>query len=139
MSKLSNYENNNNPLTEVALALAMAFFSIMILSIFALSNVSMNKQKQLSLNNKSQFKSSKNKKRFEIYFYKNKFYNSDQKLLNIKELNLKKQYLLFIPADITIDKLFSIKVSVNQSDMKVSRMPEGIKDKLKFEINRRKQ
>ena len=57
MSKLSNYENNNNPLTEVALALAMAFFSIMILSIFALSNVSMNKEKQLSLNNKSQFKS----------------------------------------------------------------------------------
>ena len=70
MSKLSNYENNNNPLTEVALALAMAFFSIMILSIFALSNVSMNKQKQLSLNNKSQFKSSKNKKRIITFAYK---------------------------------------------------------------------
>ena len=137
MSKLSNYENNNNPLTEVALALAMAFFSIMILSIFALSNVSMNKQKQLSLNNKSQFKSIKNKKRVEIYFYKNKFYNPDQKLLNINELNLKKKYLLFIPADITIDKLFSIKASFNQIDIKVSRMPEGIKDKLKIEINRR--
>ena len=32
-----NYHDNNNALTEVSLALAMAFFSIMILSIFALS------------------------------------------------------------------------------------------------------
>ena len=32
-----NSEYSNNPLTEVALALSMAFFSIMILSIFALS------------------------------------------------------------------------------------------------------
>ena len=30
-------EYSNNPLTEVALALSMAFFSIMVLSIFALS------------------------------------------------------------------------------------------------------
>ena len=45
MSNISQYENNNNPLTEVALALAMAFFSIMILSIFTLSNASLNDQK----------------------------------------------------------------------------------------------
>ena len=32
-----NSEYSNNPLTEVALALSMAFFSIMVLSIFALS------------------------------------------------------------------------------------------------------
>ena len=86
---------------------------------------------------KLQFEFCQNKKRVEIYFYKNKFYNPDQKLLNINELNFKKKYLLFIPADITIDKLFSIKASFNQIDIKVSRMPEGIKDKLKIEINRR--
>ena len=36
MERHSNYENNN-ALTEVSLALAMAFFSIMVLSIYALS------------------------------------------------------------------------------------------------------
>ena len=137
MSKLSNYENINNPLTEVALALAMAFFSIMILSIFALSNVSKNTEKSLSLNNHSKIKSIENIKRIGIYFYKNKFYDSGQKLLNINKLNIKKQYLLFIPADITIDKLFSIKASVNQNDIKVSRMPEGVRKDLELETDRR--
>ena len=137
MSKLSNYENINNPLTEVALALAMAFFSIMILSIFALSNVSKNTEKSLSLNNNSKIKSIEKIKRIGIYFYKNKFYDSDQKLLNINKLNIKNKYLLFIPADITIDKLFSIKASVNQNDIKVSRMPEGVRKDLELETDRR--
>ena len=35
-----NSEYSNNPLTEVALALSMAFFSIMVLTIFALSHKS---------------------------------------------------------------------------------------------------
>ena len=51
MSNLSQYENTNNPLTEVALALAMAFFSIMILSIFTLSNASLNAQNHFSMTN----------------------------------------------------------------------------------------
>ena len=132
-------KNINNPLTEVALALAMAFFSIMILSIFALSNVSKNTEKSLSLNNNSKIKSIEKIKRIGIYFYKNKFYDSDQKLLNINKLNIKKQYLLFIPADITIDKLFSIKASVNQNDIKVSRMPEGVRKDLELETDRSQQ
>ena len=46
MERHSNYENNN-ALTEVSLALAMAFFSIMVLSIYALSqsHISQNKKK----------------------------------------------------------------------------------------------
>ena len=139
MSNLSNYENNNNPLTEVALALAMAFFSIMILSIFALSNASMNKENQLSLNNKSKVTNLDKVKRIGIYFYQNNFYDENQKILKINQLNLKKKYLLFIPVDITIDKLFSIKASVNQRDIKVSKIPEGIINKLKFKISGRKK
>ena len=45
--------------------------------------------------------------------------------------------LLFIPADITIDKLFSIKASINQNDIKVSRMPEGVRKDLELETDRR--
>ena len=49
MERHSNYENNN-ALTEVSLALAMAFFSIMVLSIYALSqsHISQNKKKILT-------------------------------------------------------------------------------------------
>ena len=58
MSNTSNYENNN-PLTEVALAL-MAFFSIMILSIYSLSNASLNNKKQISITETSWKNKNKN-------------------------------------------------------------------------------
>ena len=47
-----NSEYSNNPLTEVALALSMAFFSIMVLSIFALSqkDYKLKEENTLSIN-----------------------------------------------------------------------------------------
>ena len=59
-----NSEYSNNPLTEVALALSMAFFSIMVLSIFALSQKD-NKtlvNEKISINATSSEKENKKKK-----------------------------------------------------------------------------
>ena len=53
-----NSDYNHNPLTEVALALSMAFFALMVLSIFALTQKEQEKSsiKSLVINNSSQVK-----------------------------------------------------------------------------------
>lgn len=135
MSNTSNYENNN-PLTEVALALAMAFFSIMILSIYSLSNASLNNKKQISITETS-FKKNKNKNnRTTIYFYQNSFYNEFFKKIENISIIKKNKFLLFIPTDITVEKLFSIKSLTKSKDVKISKMSENIKDKLKLEVRK---
>ena len=135
MSNTSNYENNN-PLTEVALALAMAFFSIMILSIYSLSNASLNNKKQISITETS-FEKNKNKdNRITIYFYHNSFYDEFfKKIENISTIK-KNKFLLFISTDITVEKLFSIKSLTKSKDVKISKMSENIKDKLKLEVQK---
>jgi len=135
MSNTSNYENNN-PLTEVALALAMAFFSIMILSIYSLSNASLNNKKQISITETS-FEKNKNKdNRITIYFYQNSFYDEFfKKIENISTIK-KNNFLLFISTDITVEKLFSIKSLTKSKDVKISKMSENIKDKLKLEVQK---
>lgn len=135
MSNTSNYENNN-PLTEVALALAMAFFSIMILSIYSLSNASLNNKKQISITETS-FEKNKNKNnRITIYFYQNSFYNEFFKKIENISIIKKNKFLLFIPTDITVEKLFSIKSLTKSKDIKISKMSENIKDKLKLEVRK---
>ena len=135
MSNTSNYENNN-PLTEVALALAMAFFSIMILSIYSLSNASLNNKKQISITETS-FEKNKNKdNRITIYFYQNSFYDEFfKKIENISTIK-KNKFLLFISTDITVEKLFSIKSLTKSKDVKISKMSENIKGKLKLEVRK---
>ena len=133
MSNTSNYENNN-PLTEVALALAMAFFSIMILSIYSLSNASLNNKKQISITETS-FEKNKNN-RITIYFYQNSFYDEFFKKIENISIIKKNKFLLFIPTDITVEKLFSIKSLTKSKDVKISKMSENIKDKLKLEVRK---
>ena len=136
MSNTSNYENNN-PLTEVALALAMAFFSIMILSIYSLSNASLNNKKQISITETSFEKNIKKDNRITIYFYQNIFYDEFFKKVENISMIKKNKFLLFIPTDITVEKLFSIKSLTKSKDVKISKMSENIKDKLKLEVEGR--
>mgnify|MGYP001160208336 FL=1 len=139
MSNISQYENNNNPLTEVALALAMAFFSIMILSIFTLSNASLNDQKQISITNDANEKKIEEIKRIPIYFYNDKFYNEKLDFIETSQLSQKKKYLLFIPTEISVEKLFSIRSKMENKDVKVSKILMKTKKILQLKVTRKKQ
>jgi hypothetical protein len=80
-----NSEYSNNPLTEVALALSMAFFSIMVLSIFALSQKD-NKtlvNEKISINATSSEKENKKKNRTIIFYFNNNFYDKNFKKWNL--------------------------------------------------------
>ena len=139
MSNISQYENNNNPLTEVALALSMAFFSIMILSIFTLSNASLNGQKQISITNDANEKKIEEIKRIPIYFYNDKFYNEKLDFIETSQLSQKKKYLLFIPTEISVEKLFSIRTKMENKNVKVSKILMKTKKILQLKVTRKKQ
>ena len=78
-----NSEYSNNPLTEVALALSMAFFSIMVLTIFALSHSSKtaNSNEKISISPTSLAKKKENKNRDIIFYFEDNFYNKNMFLL----------------------------------------------------------
>ena len=139
MSNLSQYENTNNPLTEVALALAMAFFSIMILSIFTLSNASLNAQNHISITNNANDKKNEEIKRIPIYFYNEKFYNNEFNTIELKQLSQKKKYLLFIQTEISVEKLFFLRSKMENKDVKVSKMLMKIKKILQSKVIREKK
>ena len=139
MSNISQYENNNNPLTEVALALSMAFFSIMILSIFTLSNHSLNGQKQISITNDANEKKIEEIKRIPIYFYNDKFYNDKLDFIKTSQFSRKKKYILFIPTEISVEKLFSLRSKMENKDVKVSKMLMKTKKILQSKVTRKKQ
>ena len=139
MSNISQYENSNNPLTEVALALSMAFFSIMILSIFTLSNATLNVHKQVSIINNTDEKKIEEIKRIPVYFYNDKFYNDNLDIIEITQLEQKKKYLLFIPTEISVEKLFSLRSKMKNKEVKVSKMLMKTKNILQSKVTRKKQ
>ena len=104
-----NSEYSNNPLTEVALALSMAFFSIMVLSIFALSQKD-NKtlvNEKISINATSSEKENKKKNRTIIFYFNNNFYDKNFKKWNLENHSKNYDgYTLAVPSEISVKKLF---------------------------------
>ena len=73
-----NSDYSHNPLTEVALALSMAFFALMVLTIFALSQKQFKsiESDKISINSKSAIiKDKKDKKRILVFYYNKDFYS----------------------------------------------------------------
>ena len=117
-------EYSNNPLTEVALALSMAFFSIMVLSIFALSqtDTKLKSTSSLKINSSSSQKNDQKNKREIIFYFKKDFYNKNFKKWNLD--NIPKSdtgYFLAVPSEISVKELFEIKSLVKNIDVKITQ------------------
>tara|TARA_B100000780_G_C21083213_1_gene436299 strand:- start:921 stop:1325 length:405 start_codon:yes stop_codon:yes gene_type:complete len=132
-----NSEYSHNPLTEVALALSMAFFSIMVLSIFALSHSSVNKEKtSISIQkNKKTIEQNKTKKRELIFYFKNKFYNKNFEIWNNTEKShIKSNFLIAVPSNITVKKLFKIKETLKNLNIKITQQNKEWNNAFKTKI-----
>jgi|TARA_B110000503_G_C7168217_1_gene422968 hypothetical protein len=129
-----NYNQDHNPLTEVALALSMAFFAIMILSIYALShskitNVS-NNLPIVKLDGQGNNQS--NLKRETLFFYNENFYDKKLKRSNFKKiLTSNKKYLIAVPSSISVKKLYEIKDLFKNLDIKLTKQTEEWQNELK--------
>jgi len=126
-------EYSNNPLTEVALALSMAFFSIMVLSIFALSQKD-NKtlvNEKISINATSSKKINTKKNRTIIFYFNNNFYDKNFQKWNLdNHLKNPDGYTLAVPSEISVKKLFEIKNNIKKLDIKITQQNKEWKDAL---------
>ena len=130
-----NSDYSHNPLTEVALALSMAFFAIMVLTIFALSQKQFKsiESDKISINSKSSInKDKKDKKRILVFYHNKNFY--DQNLKNWRLENQGKQtdrYTLAVPKEMSVKELFEIKKIFQGYDLQVAEQNQQWNDALK--------
>ena len=128
MEKQYNYDNNN-ALTEVSLALAMAFFSIMILSIFAVSQSSILKnQPKLEIKDKNNIPPEKIKSEDTlIYYHDNIFYDKDFNDVNLKKYHEKSnKIILSVSPKISLENLFKIKKKFKNLNVKITQHDEKL-------------
>ena len=130
-----NSDYSHNPLTEVALALSMAFFAIMVLTIFALSQKQFKsiESDKISINSKSSInKDKKDKKRILVFYHNKNFYDQNLKIWRLE--NQGKQtdrYTLAVPKEMSVKELFEIKKNFQGLDLQVAEQNQQWNDALK--------
>ena len=135
-----NSEYSNNPLTEVALALSMAFFSIMVLTIFALSHSSKtaNSNEKISISPTSLAKKKENKNRDIIFYFEDNFYNKKFKKWHIdKQILNPNGYTVAVPSEISVKKLFEIRQTLKKFDVKITQQNKKWNDALTKNIKKK--
>ena len=129
-----NSDYSHNPLTEVALALSMAFFAIMVLTIFALSQKQFKsiESDKISINSKSAIiKDKKDKKRILVFYHNKNFYDQNLKIWRLE--NQGKQtdrYTLAVPKEMSVKELFEIKKIFQGLDLQVAEQNQQWNDAL---------
>ena len=135
MEKNMNSDYSHNPLTEVALALSMAFFALMVLTIFALSQKQFKsiESDKISINSKSSIiKDKKDKKRILVFYHNKNFYDQNLKIWRLE--NQGKQtdrYTLAVPKELSVKVLFEIKKIFQDFDLQVAEQNQQWNDALK--------
>jgi len=130
-----NSDYSHNPLTEVALALSMAFFAIMVLTIFALSQKQFKsiESDKISINSKSSInKDKKDKKRILVFYHNKNFYDQNLKIWRLE--NQGKQidrYTLAVPKEMSVKELFEIKKIFQDFDLQVAEQNQQWNNALK--------
>ena len=127
-----NSDYSHNPLTEVALALSMAFFAIMVLAIFALSQKQFKsiESDKISINPKSSI--IKDKKRILVFYHNKNFYDQNLKIWRLE--NQGKQtdrYTLAVPKEMSVKELFEIKKIFQDFDLQVAEQNQQWNNALK--------
>ena len=119
-----NSDYSHNPLTEVALALSMAFFAIMVLTIFALSQKQFKsiESDKISMNSKSSIeKDKKDKKRTLVFYHNNNFYDQNLKIWRLENQDKQtNRYILAVPTKMSVKELFEIKKIFQGLDLQVT-------------------
>ena len=116
-----NSDYSHNPLTEVALALSMAFFAIMVLTIFALSQKQFKsiESDKISMNSKSTI--DKDKKRTLVFYHNKNFYDQNLKIWRLENQDKHPdRYTLAVPTKMSVKELFEIKKIFQGFDLQVT-------------------
>lgn len=124
MERQNNYDNN--ALTEVSLALAMAFFSIMVLSIYALSQSHISKnEKKLEIVDKNKIPP-KIKKIDDIliYYHSRNYYDKNFNKIELNKFKTLENIILSVSPKISLENLFKIKSNFQNNNVKITQFHE---------------
>ncbi len=127
-----NSDYSHNPLTEVALALSMAFFALMVLTIFALSQKQFKsiESDKISINSKSSI--IKDKKRILVFYHNKNFYDQNLKIWRLENQGKKTdRYTLAVPKEMSVKELFEIKKIFQGLDLQVAEQNQQWNEALK--------
>ena len=129
-----NSDYSHNPLTEVALALSMAFFAIMVLTIFALSQKQFKsiESNKISINSKSSInKDKKDKKRTLVFYHNKNFYDQNLKVWRLENQDKPAdRYTLAVPTKMSVKELFEIKKIFQGLDLQITEQNQQWNDAL---------
>jgi hypothetical protein len=126
-----NSDYSHNPLTEVALALSMAFFALMVLTIFALSQKQFKsiESDKISINSKSSI--IKDKKRILVFYHNKNFYDQNLKIWRLENQGQQTdRYTLAVPKEMSVKELFEIKKIFQGLDLQVAEQNQQWNDAL---------
>ena len=130
-----NSDYSHNPLTEVALALSMAFFALMVLTIFALSQKQFKsiESNKISINSKSSInKDKKDQKRILVFYHNKNFYDQNLKIWRLENQDKQtNKYTLAVPKEMSVKELFEIKKFFQGLDLQVAEQNQQWNDALK--------
>ncbi|WP_158966454.1 hypothetical protein [Paraglaciecola sp. L3A3] len=150
----SHHDTSTQAMTEVALGLSMAFFSLLILALFSIglpeqalqsakqqqSQIMMPKAEQLKLAanhaqtaaNKSASKSAGDEPQYAFYF-NGQFYDQLLKPLSIKNLssfNLDKPLILAVQDSLPMSQVMAIRKQINHPNLSITMLNNNWQDQL---------
>ena len=99
--------DSENPLTEVALALSMAFFSLMVLMLFAITNTPNSSNRQaLEIQTSAESEAKKESPTY-LIFYKGEYFNELLEPTNPAEQDPAKPLLLAVTPELDISSMMN--------------------------------
>lgn len=132
--KLKEHENSTTQaLTEVALALSMAFFALLILALISMgvpaelkqvSELAKAKTIAVTKENTDKEKQTKGKALKYVIYYHGLFYDTDLNSIKANSFNPQDKLILAIESNLPISKVITLKTQINSSNLSITTLNE---------------
>ncbi|PAJ75175.1 hypothetical protein CJF42_06705 [Pseudoalteromonas sp. NBT06-2] len=127
---LKEHENSTTQaLTEVALALSMAFFSLLILTLISMGvpaksklNQQLDKEKTIDVIQDNKAKSDKAGSLKYVIYYHGDFYDAALKRIKPNKFNSQERLILAIESTLSISEVIAIKTQINNSNLSITTL-----------------
>ena len=116
--------DTENPLTEVALALSMAFFSLMVLMLFAITNTSANSPQQTVKALGPTSTDVEEQKPALLIFFDGEYFNEALELANPEVQNREKPLFLAVMPDLDVSTMMDARQKVTHPNLAVITLSE---------------
>ena len=116
--------DTENPLTEVALALSMAFFSLMVLMLFAMTNTSFVSPQQTVKALGPTSKDVEEQKPPLLIFFDGKYFNEALELVNPEVQNIEKPLLLAVMPELDVSTMINARQKVTHPNLAIITLSE---------------